>query len=127
MRPQPFLLIGNGGGGTSLLRGLLNAHPRMEVLFEDKGGPVHTPEAEREHWQRMADECGDGGRVWGNKIPIEQLVTRRWLPDAITELIDAFQHGKAVIESPRHFLFDADVLDLEVFFTGVATNDERIC
>ena len=88
---EPFLVLGNGGGGTSMLRGLLNAHALLDVLFEDKGGPVHTPADERLHWIALAAEVRARGIGWGNKIPVEQLLTRRWTDDDIVRLIDDFR------------------------------------
>lgn len=83
-----FLLLGNGGGGTSLLRGLLNAHPEIECLFENKGGTgERTPKDELDHWLWLAAESG---YTWGNKIPVEQFWHRNWKDLEIINLINHF-------------------------------------
>jgi hypothetical protein len=87
--PKHFLVIGNGGGGTSLLRGLLNAHSRIECLFEHKGGDqVGYPPGELETWLSMAHDADD---IWGNKIPIEQFITRHYEDADILKLAEHFK------------------------------------
>ena len=93
-----FLILGNGGGGTSLLRGLMNAHSQCEVLFEHKGQRTDSnpagyvgPEKELECWCELAAEAGASGICWGNKIPIEQLMTRNYTIETAIKLIDHFK------------------------------------
>ena len=87
-----FMLIGNGGGGTSLLRGLLNAHSQMEVLFEEnKSGRIKTPEEEIEHWKALAKKAESNGLIWANKVPIEQFVSRGWTDENVLALAEQFK------------------------------------
>jgi hypothetical protein len=84
-----FMLIGNGGGGTSLLRGLLNAHSELKVLFEDnKGGGTKTPEGEIERWIKLSKESD---LMWANKVPIEQFKSRGWTNDDVVSLAEQFK------------------------------------
>lgn len=89
-----FILLGNGGGGTSCLRGLLNAHSKIECLFEDKpltdsreflGGNGET-----KVWIEKATAAGLKGYTWGNKVPIEQFRSRCWTNGEIIALADHF-------------------------------------
>ncbi len=83
------MLIGNGGGGTSLLRGLLNAHPEMEVLFEDnKGGGTKIPEGEIQRWIKLSNESD---LIWANKVPLEQFISRGWTDEDIVSLAEHFK------------------------------------
>ena len=87
-----FMIIGNGGGGTSLLRGLLNAHSKLEVLFEEnKTGRIKTPEGEIEHWKALAKKAEINGLIWANKVPIEQLISRGWADEDVLELAEQFK------------------------------------
>lgn len=80
MKMNRFLILGNGGGGTSLLRGLLNAHSQVDCLFENK----ETANA----WIKYADKCTL--KLWGNKMPVEQFETRKWTDEEIINLSDDF-------------------------------------
>jgi len=84
---KSFFIIGNGGCGTSLLRGLLNAHSQMEVAFE-LWNPKQKDQVEMnlENWQKLAGEKKDKGLVWGNKIPLEQFITLGWTDEDILGL-----------------------------------------
>lgn len=84
-----FILLGNGGGGTSLLRGLLNAHPQIECYFEHKLGPGRQDE-ELQSWIELSQESEKKGLIFGNKIPIEQFITRQYSDEQIIRLIDHF-------------------------------------
>lgn len=86
------MLLGNGGGGTSLLRGLLNAHSKIDCLFEHKGWP-HAGKAPLEitTWVDMSKEAESKGFIWGNKVPIEQFISRQWNDDNIVALSDHFK------------------------------------
>lgn len=83
-----ILILGNGGGGTSLLRGLINAHPAMSIEFEHKGGPVKTPGHEQAVWRKIGSECD---LIWGNKIPIEQFISRKYTDADIVPMVDEYQ------------------------------------
>ena len=84
-----FLVIGAGRGGTSLLAGLLDSHPRLEVCLErfsvdclmGKGlSPAPLPEqCIYERTRRFRDSCEQAAgqcptSFWGNKITTEQLL-----------------------------------------------------
>ena len=87
-----FFIIGNGGCGTSLLRGLLNAHSQMEVAFElwnpKQGDKV---EGNLKNWQELAEEKKQQGILWGDKIPLEQFVTLGWTDEDILKISDYFK------------------------------------
>ena len=84
-----FMVIGNGGGGTSLLRGLLNAHSEMVVLYEEnKSGRIKPPESEILHW---IDLSSWSELIWANKVPIEQFVSRGWTDENVLELAEHFK------------------------------------
>lgn len=73
-----FLIIGHGGSGTSLLRGLLNAHSQITCGFEIIG-----------EWEKNAAECKTP--IWGNKQPLERLWGAHKLKDdEIIEFIDDY-------------------------------------
>lgn len=84
-----FMVIGNGGGGTSLLRGLLNAHSKLEVLFEAKhsGGAA----AEIEHYKKLSADAESRGLLWANKVPLEQFNSRNWVDDDFIALAESFK------------------------------------
>ena len=75
---KSFLILGHGGSGTSLLRGLVNAHSRIECGFELFGD-----------WQAAAKECKP--LIWGNKQPLEKLWSHNWQDKDIRQLIDHFK------------------------------------
>ncbi|MGL4316274.1 MAG: sulfotransferase family protein [Pseudomonas sp.] len=81
-----LLLIGAGRGGTSLLAGILDAHSRLEIAFEQHAaaylmGRKLSAEAATNYYERtrtFLSACEDSARhfpnmVWGNKITTEQL------------------------------------------------------
>ena len=85
-----FLIIGNGGGGTSLLRGLLNAHNKINCLFENKGGKkAGDPQGSIDEWLKLSNE--NDSYIWGNKIPIEQFISMNWKDEHIYKLTDIFK------------------------------------
>jgi len=87
-----FMLIGNGGGGTSLLRGLLNAHSKLHVEFEEnKSGRVQPAVNEILHWIALAKLVEDNGVIWANKVPLEQLKSRGWTDKDILCLAEHFK------------------------------------
>lgn len=89
-RRRHFFVLGNGGGGTSLLRGLLNAHPQAVCLFEHWSRPKEATGPQRERWRELAGAAESEGRTWGNKVPLEQFFTNGWEDRQIAELIDDF-------------------------------------
>ena len=79
-----FLIVGAGRGGTSLLAGLLDSHPELEVGFEvdsieylmAPGRERPAPSTERATlFRKRCDELGaaTASARWGNKITTEQL------------------------------------------------------
>lgn len=104
-----FLVVGAGRGGTSLLAGLLDSHPRLQVGFElfavncllGKGlspapAPAdcihHRTRAFRAACEQVASRFPD--RLWGNKITTEQLFGledhNQLNPDAQVSVLDHF-------------------------------------
>lgn len=71
-----FVIIGAGRGGTSLLTGLLDAHPQLEVGFE-RYAVSHlmdsSPGALATFMEKCQKEASQSSRIWGNKITTEQL------------------------------------------------------
>lgn len=116
-----FLILGAGRGGTSLLAGLLDGHPGLEVGFECDAMAILMAHAAAERgpspgralrFRRRCDELGAASEVgrWGNKITTEQL---RGLED------DGRDPG-AVLE---HF-FDEVMAGIHVIFI---LRDGRTC
>lgn len=70
-QPKPFLVLGNGSSGTSLLRGLLNAHSKCDVWFEKF---VDNIPDTVDLFNNAIQKCKDEGKLWGNKIPLERLL-----------------------------------------------------
>ncbi len=80
------------------MRGLLNAHSQCQVLFEHRGhrpgDNTRTyvgPDKELEYWLELAEITGNGGFVWGNKVPIEQFITRGYSTEDAVRLIEHFK------------------------------------
>ena len=71
-----FLIIGHGGSGTSLMRGLVNAHSRVDCAFEAWGD-----------WKAEAKKTK---LLWGNKQPLERFWSQQWGHAEIKNLIDDF-------------------------------------
>ena len=88
MKQNNFFIIGNGGGGTSLLRGMLNAHSRIDCKFEYK--PGGNPDQNIQLW---TEESGalENGTLWGNKIPFEQFLSMGFTRDQKLSLINKFK------------------------------------
>jgi hypothetical protein len=74
-----FLIIGHGGSGTSLVRGLLNAHSRINCGFELWGD-----------WEAEAKKAKKAKLIWGNKQPLERFWSQQWEHKQIKNLIDNF-------------------------------------
>jgi hypothetical protein len=80
-----FFILGNGGGGTSLLCGLLGAHEKIDMHFEDFVGR-EQPDDELARWEKICTDAEEKGLVFGNKIPMEQFFTFGWSDDKILEI-----------------------------------------
>lgn len=85
-----FILLGNGGTGTSLLRGLLNAHSEIDCLFEYWSNKIHEPKEHFRHWHCLAMDAEIDGGIFGNKIPYEQFKSRNIPDEDIVNLIESF-------------------------------------
>ncbi|HQS09162.1 MAG: hypothetical protein B7Y12_08040 [Rhizobiales bacterium 24-66-13] len=89
--PPPFLLLGAGRGGTSLLAGCLERHPALMIRAEFGGiailmggdeAQVPPPSMARLLDYRLArfrahcedDRKANPERIWGNKITTEQVL-----------------------------------------------------
>lgn len=81
-----ILIVGAGRGGTSLLAGILDAHPQLEIAFEQFSadylmGRALSPESARNYFKRVEafrNACDQAAKqfpnsIWGNKITTEQL------------------------------------------------------
>ena len=81
-----FLIVGAGRGGTSLLAGLLDYHPDLEVGFELYASaylmgnklPYSGPKLLQKRAKTFADACKRHAKnhsqaPWGNKITTEQI------------------------------------------------------
>ncbi len=78
-----FLVVGAGRGGTSLLAALLDAHPALEVGFEERSWALlvgdeipGVPAAERvDRFRAACEEMARDhlGHMWGNKVTTEQI------------------------------------------------------
>lgn len=85
-----FMVMGAGRGGTSLVMGLLDAHPKIEVAYETHAMDClmgfDLPQAAAEHRTNMLDyrieqfliRCqqtasNSAPLIWGNKITTEQI------------------------------------------------------
>jgi hypothetical protein len=101
-----FFIIGNGGSGTSLLCGLMNAHSKVNCLFEswrrkdvniEIGAPIKEMRCDRpryhfEFWKAEAKYMNAKlKRIYGNKIPLEQFITHKWLDSQILKLAEYFK------------------------------------
>lgn len=78
-----FFIMGNGGSGTSLLRGLLNAHSQVKCAFE-KTTKEKSFESAESLWK--AEKYKSNALWWGNKIPFEQFITANWSDDEIKKI-----------------------------------------
>ena len=75
-----FLVLGAGRSGTSLLAGLLDCHPRLEVGFEQDSQAILMAAGEPSRCRavRFRSRCeeyalGFPEQRWGNKITTEQI------------------------------------------------------
>jgi hypothetical protein len=115
-----FLLLGAGRGGTSLLAGLLDSHPDLEVGFElfafeylmGRGMPENLTGSTRtmlqDRTRLFREACEETAsrsdrKMWGNKITTEQLVllhehTMHNLHDPMNELDYFFRTAMAGVK-----------------------------
>ena len=85
-----FFILGNGGGGTSLLRGLLNAHSQIDCMFENAGSKKAGDfDGAMEKWFQFINKSSLP--IWGNKIPVEQFISRGWDDAKVVKLSDHFK------------------------------------
>jgi len=80
-----FFILGNMGSGTSLLRGLLNAHSFCNVVFED----LQIKNLIRDEflrWNNLKNITEKKGCLWGNKIPVDVFDTARWNTNDILKI-----------------------------------------
>ena len=79
-----FIVIGCGRGGTSLLAGLLDAHPHLDMAFEWHAADylmaelIDKKEDKLEYRLQMFEEAciklaNESGLIWGNKITSEHI------------------------------------------------------
>lgn len=105
-----FLIIGAGRGGTSLLAGLLDHHPQLEVGFEQfsaaylMGRELQVTDSNNligERVQHFRTACLQeashfSGKIWGNKITTEQLFGledhNSTNPEKSVDILDYFFH-----------------------------------
>ena len=89
-----FLILGNGGSGTSLLRGLMNAHSGIECGFEVYDKEVeHHPKNSGDNPYRWCDwkkSATESELLWGNKMPLERLWRFGKTDTDIEKLIDDY-------------------------------------
>ncbi len=113
-----FHIVGAGRGGTSLLAGLLDCHPRLEVGFElysteylmGKKLPYQGPEIFHERVTAYVSACKQQADqhpnlFWGNKITTEQIIGledhNSVNPEPKIDILDMFFN---------HYLEDAPVI-----------------
>ncbi len=116
-----FLIVGSGRGGTSLLCGLLDAHPELEVgaeLFSidclmglglTKAAIDIKPNLAEERIQEFCLNCSEEAKkyqkkYWGNKITTEQiygledqLIVNPGSIDALDTFFNRFLKGVKII------------------------------
>ena len=102
-----FLVVGAGRGGTSLLAGLLDYHPSLEVGFElfsvaclmGRGLPHQGPAIFDERVAAFISACRveskrHPDKLWGNKITTEQVAGLEdhnlANPEATIDVLDSF-------------------------------------
>lgn len=78
---EPFLIVGAGRGGTSLLAALLDGHSAVEVVFEYGAAEFllgAPPDESRKRAQSLRSGCDrlaarSTADLWGNKLTTEQV------------------------------------------------------
>ena len=88
-----FLVCGSGGSGTSLLRGLLNAHSKLTVLFENM---------RYDQWDGMADAANELNVIWGNKINVQKCNSNKIIDKMILNFVEKY-HMIWIVRRPAHF------------------------
>ena len=88
-----FLVCGSGGSGTSLLRGLLNAHSKLTVLFENMRS---------DQWDGMADAANKLNAIWGNKINVQKCNSNKITDKMILNFAEKY-HMIWIVRRPAHF------------------------
>jgi hypothetical protein len=79
-----FFILGNAHSGTSLLRGLLNAHSKLYVDFEYFENKKFNEQFAI--WFEKQIEIDRMNKIYGNKIPIEQFRTALWTDEQILQI-----------------------------------------
>jgi len=97
MAKKKFFIMGNGGSGTSMLQGLLNAHTHIKCAFE-KITLKNKFEENNKEWTACFNRALTAW--WGNKVPFEQFITGKWDDDEIKKIAD---HGFYIIWIVRRF------------------------
>lgn len=87
---RDFVILGNGKSGTSLLRGLLHAHPLCHVEFElGNQTPKLTPTQMFSLWLDKRES--NSASIYGVKMPYELLIHNDWSHDQILNISDYFK------------------------------------
>lgn len=88
-----FFIFGNGGGGTTLMQGLMNAHPKINCQFEVWTKKSDIFEDKSKYilgWVELTKERASKKITYGNKIPLEQFFSKDWNNEQIAQVIDYF-------------------------------------
>jgi len=76
-----FVITGTGRGGTSIVTCMLQAHPKMDMLFEN-AEPCRTP---KEPWQERERKDNEQGIIFGSKILEGSLFLKERYPERLKE------------------------------------------
>ena len=90
-----FFILGCSRSGTSLLRGLMNAHSKCEVDFEvwaDGRGRNDLARINFDFWNKKRAEVQKKDMLYGNKIPLEQFYGKSWDNEDFNEFFDNGYH-----------------------------------
>jgi len=124
-----FLILGAGRGGTSLLAGLLDAHRRLEVGFEQFAIPILMGQQFRHRRHQMEERttaflraCQEEaarfpGKIWGDKITTEQL-------HALADPDPQHPEDSVSKEQLLDYFFNGPARDLKIVFI---LRDGRTC
>ncbi len=88
-----FLILGSGGSGTSLLRGLLNAHSKLDVMFENM---------QQDKWDIFVKAANKKGLIWGNKMPVQKMNSNKIFDKQIEDFIENY-FIIWLVRRPAHF------------------------
>ena len=74
--PNHFLIIASQGSGNAILHGLLNAHSRIECLYQWDGGLKKQKNRylQWEPWIEAAQIAEKKGRTWGNDAGYQPML-----------------------------------------------------